>query len=808
IGGLIFDDTTPSHNWTLNTGTSGSLTLAVPGGIPVVTVGSQTTTINAAIAGNQGLVKSGAGTLVLRGANTFTGMTVIDAGTLSLLEGAGTNTTTYSGAGTLGIGIRTTGLHDWNPNGTVGSDFIGLIDVQTGSNQLRLLLGGGTQFSNNLGDLNVGSGSTVAINAATNLQFDALSGSGTITNSAGSASPATFRFGANNGTGTFAGNITSASSVNGVINLVKQGSGTQAFTGNITNATGTLTISAGTLQFSAGNQTIGSTTSGAGALLKDGTGTLTIVGASSVSGGTTISGGTLRYQNSGTSSGAVSLNGGTLNMHSTVASGYRVHGGAVTANAASSITVTTSVAPATANSSNLFLDGGLKGSAPVTITGAPHLGVALRNANSNYSGTLTVQGTASEVSAAGGGLSMDQTTAMSSADIIVNGTLELGGGAATGLGWANSTTTGGTVSMDALGGTGVVVANFAAARTRTLSVGNNNGSDTFSGVIGAGSFSTLSFIKNGTGTQTLSGANTYTGSTTVAGGTLLVNGSLGNSATTVAAPATLGGIGSIAGAVTNNGTLSPGDGAVGSLTINNTLTLAHGAAMDWEITNWTGTSGTGWDTLTATSLNLTATSANPVVIRLTELDLANFAESSQNFTLIQTTGGITGFSADKFVVDTTGISLPLGTWAVEQSGNNLVLAYTRINNAPVFTADPILANAIEDSAFSGSILASDSDLQESLVYSKLAGPAWLSVAANGSLSGTPSNNDVGINHFTVQVTDSFGAQDTATLSVTVANVNDAPVFVLNPIAGAAATEDVAYSGSLATDATDVDAGDT
>jgi hypothetical protein len=133
------------------------------------------------------------------------------------------------------------------------------------------------------------------------------------------------------------------------------------------------------------------------------------------------------------------------------------------------------------------------------------------------------------------------------------------------------------------------------------------------------------------------------------------------------------------------------------------------------------------------------------------------------------------------------------------------------NQAPVFTADPIAkAAATEDSAYSGSLSgdASDPDAGETLTFSKVSGPAWLSVASNGALSGTPANANVGPNSFTVRVTDAGGLSDDAVLDITVNNTNDAPVFAADPMTGSNATEDSAYSGSLAGSASDIDAGDT
>jgi hypothetical protein len=92
------------------------------------------------------------------------------------------------------------------------------------------------------------------------------------------------------------------------------------------------------------------------------------------------------------------------------------------------------------------------------------------------------------------------------------------------------------------------------------------------------------------------------------------------------------------------------------------------------------------------------------------------------------------------------------------------------NDAPTFTVDPInKPNATEGAAYSDTIAgsATDVDAGDTLTYSKVSGPAWLSVAADGALSGTPGSGDVGANVFTVQVDDGNGGTDTATLNITV-----------------------------------------
>lgn len=79
VGYLKFGDTTASNDWILNTGSSGKLTLAGTGGGPYIEVVNRTATINAVLAG-QGFQKIGAGALVLSGANTYAGVTAIAPG--------------------------------------------------------------------------------------------------------------------------------------------------------------------------------------------------------------------------------------------------------------------------------------------------------------------------------------------------------------------------------------------------------------------------------------------------------------------------------------------------------------------------------------------------------------------------------------------------------------------------------------------------------------------------------------------------------------------------------------------------------
>jgi len=90
------------------------------------------------------------------------------------------------------------------------------------------------------------------------------------------------------------------------------------------------------------------------------------------------------------------------------------------------------------------------------------------------------------------------------------------------------------------------------------------------------------------------------------------------------------------------------------------------------------------------------------------------------------------------------------------------------NQAPWFTTDPIIEiDATQDAAYSSTIADDASDLEsDPMTFSKVSGPAWLTVASDGTLSGTPTNGDVGLNVFIVQVNATGGA-DSATLNITV-----------------------------------------
>jgi hypothetical protein len=102
-------------------------------------------------------------------------------------------------------------------------------------------------------------------------------------------------------------------------------------------------------------------------------------------------------------------------------------------------------------------------------------------------------------------------------------------------------------------------------------------------------------------------------------------------------------------------------------------------------------------------------------------------------------------------------------------------SYIAANSAPSWTSDPTdKADAIEDKPYVGSLSgdATDPDVGAVLEYSYVSGPAWLSIAANGDLSGTPTQNEVGGNSWTVSVTDGLSTPVEATVNITVLEIYD------------------------------------
>ncbi|VGO20709.1 putative Ig domain-containing protein [Pontiella sulfatireligans] len=134
-------------------------------------------------------------------------------------------------------------------------------------------------------------------------------------------------------------------------------------------------------------------------------------------------------------------------------------------------------------------------------------------------------------------------------------------------------------------------------------------------------------------------------------------------------------------------------------------------------------------------------------------------------------------------------------------------------NQPMFSSDPITNSAasIGDSC-SGSVADQASDPNsDPMIFSIVSGAAWLNMATNGTLSGTPGPGDSGLNNWIIQVADDVDGSDSAILLIDVgssgSSSNTAPYFTTDPINTPNAEDNAAYSGTLAGAAKDDDVGD-
>jgi len=402
--------------------------------------------------------------------------------------------------------------------------------------------------------------------------------------------------------------------------------------GALSGTGGMLDLRAGTLTTdSASSTTLSSIISGSGAFVKRGTGTLTLLGANTYSGGTTVSGGVLQgnttslqgvitndasvvfnQSSNGTYAGNMSGSGslGKQGTGTVILTGANTHTGGTTVSGGVLQGNTTSLRGAITNNASVVFDqatagtyaGNMSGSGSLTKAGA---GVLTVSGTNSYSGGTTVSG---------GTFRLGSSTALPTMGALTvnGGTFDLNGFNLTVGSLAGS---GGTIS---LGGSNLIADD---ATNTTLST-------TITGTGG--------ITKSGAGLLNLTGTNTYTGPTSVSGGRLAVNGTI-TSNVTVNSGGNLGGAGTITGTVTNSGILAPGN-SIGTLTVTGTYTQAAGSTYQVE-----ANASAQADRINVNGAPGTATINGGTVQALP--DPGVYAPST-TYTILNATGGVTGTFAN------------------------------------------------------------------------------------------------------------------------------------------------------------------
>ncbi|MEP9359555.1 autotransporter-associated beta strand repeat-containing protein [Sphingomonas sp. KR3-1] len=652
-----------------------------------------TARIDASIAGTGGLTKLDSGTLILGGQNSYTGATLVSGGTLRLAASnaiAATSAVTVAKGATLDIAAANTlgalageGAVVLNANLAVGagnatSAFAGTLSgtgqlSKTGTGVFTL---GGTQSYSGGTSIDAGtlrlSGATVlgtgAVNVATGATLDLAGNALSVSRLAGTGAVTLGTSGAltvaeTAADGSFGGVISGAGT------LIKAGAGTLTLTGantytggtridagtlaltaaNSISTTGAVDIaSAGTLSIAtaktigtlsgAGSVTLGSNTltvgsgngsssflgvvSGTGALTKTGTGTLTLAGANTYTGLTTISGGTLVLAATGSLAGGVNITSATgvldLTAGSKTLAGLRGVAGAAVQLGTSNLVI--------AGTATETWAGVISGTGNVEKAGTNTLTVSGAN---SYTGTTTISG---------GILRAGATNVIAlSALNIAAGRFDLASFDQTIAGLTGA----GTVTLG----------------TATLTVGGNNVSTTYDGVISG----TGNLVKTGTGTLTLTAANTYSGYTRVDAGKLVVNGTLSNTAMTVAAGGRLGGTGTFA-SLDVVGTLTPGN-SVGTITTTGNVTFRAGSVYEVETNATIGS-------------DLVAAGGNVVIeggtVRV--MPLGSGYNASTTYQIVSAGGTLTG----KFAGVTSDLAFLAPSLVYTANAVNLVLRRTDI----------------------------------------------------------------------------------------------------------------------------------
>lgn len=576
-----------------------------------------TATVAASLAGASQLVKTDGGILALIGANTYTGGTRIEGGTLRIsadgnlgaasggldLNGGTLNTTTTM---TSGRAVTLTGTGTFQTDALTTLTLSGAI---TGGGTLAKS-GGGTLLLT--GDAVHSGGTTIAAGGRLQLGNGGTTGSiiGDIVNDGVLAFNRSDNFG-------FAGAISGAGT------LTKQGAGVVTLTGNSSYA-GATSILGGSLLLQAGGQINGTsvvTVNGGGAMIVEGTGSRlaagpgqSVIGQSGssganliVRGGGVASFGQFDVGNGVNTTGTVTVTGaGSQLSHSggsylgrfgtaivNITDGGRMESDSAIVFVGGQSTTSQGMVTVTGAGSNWAVANRLdarRGLITVADGGVVTAGSSVIGFNSgvginNPSADLIVTGAGSRFETIGG-LAITNSSANGDRGTITigdGGVVRVGSGTLT-MGPGNATLYIGDFQSLPVGKrAGILDAaelSFAAASNAV----NFNHIDT--NYVFATRISGAGEVYSSRGTTILTGDNAYSGQTHINGGMIIINGdqSAATGRVNVMAGGALGGRGVIGGSVDGFGRIAPGDigAAPGTLTINGDLLTNFVTNLDYN----------------------------------------------------------------------------------------------------------------------------------------------------------------------------------------------------------------------------------
>ena len=544
----------------------------------------------------------------------------------------------------------------------------------------------------------------------------------------------------------------------------------------------------------AGTASIGGVISGGFGFNKTGTGTLTLSGANTYTGG----------------ANGTKVNAGTLKLGSTSALGTSTIAALIGTLDFNGFAITNAIADKAMNGGTLTNTG-----AAVDETGIGNIGASTgRSFNVDGTGNITF---GQQFTGSNGAYTMTKngtntvtfsgTTPNTLGAIVTNGTLLLAKTNANAI-HGTFTINGGTARLGGSGGDQIFNSSAVTVTSGTFDMNGNNetagtltiGDGTNTGIVqGTGSTYVVNtggtiaaqsgsvsvalagggvaLNKTTSGTVTLSGTNTYTGGTTVSSGTLAVNNASGSGtgtgAVNIASGATLTGTGTASGTVTDSGTINAG--TVGSIGTLNTgaLTFNNGSTLGFDL-----------NASIADLLNSTgALSASPGV---SVVGNALTALGASSYTLATFAGGLGSTPLSDFTL--SGIS----GYTLAYNGNSLVLNQLPTTTATTYTlAAAAAASNLRVGATTGvtsTITNTGTGTADTLNYTGLgATPTTGATTSGGPLAQGASGTNNGLT-FTAST---VGAN---TITPTVGTANNATLGGNATLSGTTTASVNVYSG--------------